>query len=46
MVGRILVFEIQLGILIVSSSFSWYALAKGFSVKPGFFSSGHDGAFA
>src|SRR5215510_2993829 len=33
MVGRKLVFEIQLGLLIVSSSFSWYALAKGFNVN-------------
>jgi hypothetical protein len=36
MVGRKLVFEIQLGLLIVSSSFSWYASAKGINVKPGF----------
>src|SRR5215813_6134152 len=46
MVGRKLVFEIQLGLLIVSTSFSWYALAKGINVKPGFFSEGHAGAFA
>jgi len=45
MVGRKLVFEIQLGLLIVSTSFSWYALAKGINVKPGFFSEGHAGAF-
>jgi len=46
MVGSNLVFEIQLGLLIVSSSFSWYALAKGINVKPDFFSAGHAGTFA
>src|SRR5262245_24881224 len=30
-----------IGLLIISSSFSWYVLAKGINVKPGFFSAGY-----